>query len=105
MATATYSVKIGAGGTGTVTIRTNSRETWVVSQVSIEQATAPSGATADLRLNDRLVTLLIAPGDAATGDPPVTILPTDTMTVNWYDCTPNDVGKVLIFYEPRLGAK
>jgi hypothetical protein len=102
MATGTYSVRIGAGGTGTVTICTNSRDTWIISQVSIELADAPSGATADLRLNDRLVTLLIAPGDAASGDPPVTLLPTDTLTVNWAGCTVGQIGKVLIFYTEQL---
>lgn len=101
MATRTYSVTIGAGGTGTVTVKTGSREAWIISQVSIELPSAPSGATCDLRLNDRLVTLLIAPGDAATGDPPVTLLETDALTVNWAGCTAGTVGKVLIFYEPR----
>jgi hypothetical protein len=103
LATGTYSVRIGAGGTGTVTIRTGSRDTWIISQVSIELAAAPSGATADLRLNDRLVTLLIATGDVASGDPPVTLLPTDTLTVNWAGCTVGQIGKVLIFYteQPR----
>jgi hypothetical protein len=101
MGTRTYSVVIGAGGTGTVSIKTGSREVWIISQVSIELPTAPSGSTADLRLNDRLVTVMIAAGDAATGDPPVTLLETDTLTVNWAGCTPNTVGKVLIFYEPR----
>lgn len=101
MGTATYSVKIGAGGTGTVTIRTGSREAWIISQVSIELASAPSGATADLRLNGNLVTLMVAQGDSAAGDPPVTLLETDTLTVNWTGCTVNTVGKVLIFYEPR----
>jgi hypothetical protein len=98
--TRSYSVRIGASGTGTVTIRTGSRETWIISQVSIELASAPSGATADLRFNDRLVTLLIAPGDAASGDPPVTLMPTDTLTVNWAGCTEGTIGQVLIFYEP-----
>jgi hypothetical protein len=101
MGTATYSVRIGAGGTGTVTIRTGSRETWIVSQVSIELADAPAGSIADLRLNTRLVTLMIPTGDVAGGDPPVTVLPTDTLTVNWSGCTAGSVGQVLIFYEPQ----
>jgi hypothetical protein len=101
VATRTYSAKIVAGGTGTVTITTGSREVWIISQVSIELAAAPSGATADLRLNGSLVTLFVAPGDAATGDPPVTLLETDSLTVNWYGCTVGQIGKVLIFYEVR----
>lgn len=101
MGTATYSVRIVAGGTGTVTIKTGSREAWIISQVSIELASAPSGATADLRLNGNLVTLMVAQGDSAAGDPPVTLLETDSLTVNWAGCTVGTVGKVLIFYEPR----
>lgn len=99
MGRAAYSVKIGAGGTGTVTVKTNSRETWIVKQVSIELASAPSGATADLRINSDLVSLLVAQGDAAAGDPPITLLPTDTLTVNWAGCTANTVGRVLVFYD------
>jgi hypothetical protein len=101
VATETYSVTIGAAGTGTVRIKTGTREAWIVSQVSIELPSAPSGSTCDLRLNGRLITLLVAPGDAATGDPPVTLLETDELTVNWAGCTVGTVGKVLIFYEPR----
>jgi hypothetical protein len=103
MATRSYSVRIGADGTGTVSIRTGSRETWIITQVSIELEDAPSGATADLRLNSDLVTLLIAAGDVAAGDPPVTLLPTDTLTVNWAGCTLGQTGKVLIFYTARIG--
>ena len=101
MGTRSFSVRIGAAGTGTVTIRTGSREAWIVSQVSIELASAPSGATAEMRLNDSLVTLMVAQGDSAAGDPPVTLLETDTLTINWAGCTQNTIGKVLIFYEVR----
>jgi hypothetical protein len=103
VATRSFSVRIGAGGTGTVTIRTGSRETWIISQVSIELPSAPSGAIADLRLNDDLVTPLIASGDVASGDPPVTLLPTDTLTVNWSSATPNLIGRVLVFYSAKVG--
>jgi hypothetical protein len=105
MGTRTYSAKIGAGGTGTVTIKTGSREVWIISQVSVELPSAPSGSTCEMRLNDRLVTLLIAAGDAATGDPPVTLLDTDTLVINWAGCTAGTVGQVLIFYEPRQNVR
>lgn len=104
MGTRTYSVVIGAGGTGTVSIKTGTREAWIISQVSIELASAPSGATADMRLNGALVTLMVAQGDSAAGDPPVTLLESDTLTINWAGCTVGTVGKVLIFYEPRRNA-
>jgi hypothetical protein len=101
MATGTYSAKVGAGGTATVTVRTPSREAWVISQVSTELPSAPSGASSDIRLNGNLVTVMVPSGDAASGDPPITLLDTDTLTVNWGSCTPNTVAKVLVFYEPR----
>jgi hypothetical protein len=99
MARASYSVKIGAGGTGTITIQSGSRETWIVNQVSVELAGAPSGSTCDLRLNNDLVTLLVPQGDAATGDPPVRLLPSDALTINWAGCTAGTVGRALVLYE------
>jgi hypothetical protein len=98
MATRTYSVTIGAGGTGTVTIKTDSPESWTVAQVSIEMPSAPSGATAELRKNDYLVTPMIAAGDVAAGEPYVLILPSDILTLKWIGCTPGAIGKVLVFY-------
>jgi hypothetical protein len=98
VATAPFSVIIGAGGTGTVTVKTNAVESWVVAQVSIELQGAPSGATADLRKNGYLVTPMIAAGDVAAGEPALLLLPSDTLTINWAGCTPGQVGKVLVFY-------
>jgi hypothetical protein len=98
--TATYSAKIGAGGTGTATIQTgHARQTWDVQQVSVELPAAPIGATCVLRKNGYLVTPLIATGDVADGSPPVTLQPTDTLTVEWAGCTNGTVGKVLLVYE------
>ena len=101
MGTASYSAKVGAGGTATITVRTPSREAWIISQVSTELPSAPSGASSDIRLNDRLVTVMVPSGDAASGDPPITLLDTDTLTVNWAGCTNGTVAKALIFYEPK----
>ena len=100
MATATYSARIGVGGDGTVSIRTNSQETWTVAQISIELEGAPSGAIANLRKNGYLVTPMIAAGDVAAGDPYVRLLPSDVLTVEWENCTLGQIGKVLAFYEP-----
>lgn len=101
MATGTYSVKIGAGGTGTITIQTRSVRSWEVSQVSIELAAAPVGATCYLRKNGYPVTPLIATGDTAAGDPPVLIRPEDVLTIEWAGCTVNSVAKALVFYEEK----
>ena len=99
MATATYSAKVGAGGTATVTIKTQAPKAWIVAQVSIELPTAPSGSTADLRKNGYMISPLIASSDVAAGEPYVLLLPSDELTVNWAGCTPNTIGKVLLFYD------
>ena len=95
----TFSALVGAGGMAVVTMQTNQLATWVISQVSVELTTAPAGATCALRHNGYLVTVLIPTGDAATGDPPVTLLPGDNATVTWTGCTPGTVGKVLIYFD------
>lgn len=99
VATATYTGKVGADGTATISILTRSVRAWRISQVTIELPSAPSGATCSLRKNGYLVTLMIAAGDSAAGDPPVIVRQEDTLTIEWIGCTPNDVGKALVFYE------
>lgn len=101
MATATYSAKVGAGGTATVTVKTGSMRAWVVAQVSVELASAPVGATCDIRKNGYLITPVIPTGDVASGEPYVLLDPTDTLTINWAGCTLNTVAKALVFYEEK----
>lgn len=99
MADLTATVKIGAAGTGTITLQTRSMRSWKISQISVELAAAPSGATADIRKNGYLVTPVIATGDTAAGDPPVDLRPEDSLTINWYNCTNGQVAKATVFYE------
>lgn len=95
-----YTATVNASGVATVTIRTRTRlQTWTISQVSVEMATAPIGSTCELRRNGFLVTPLIGTGDAASGDPPVILRGTDVCTVTWAGGTPGDIGKVLIFFD------
>jgi hypothetical protein len=101
MATATYSAKVSAGGAATVTVRPPSVRHWVVAQVSVEMPNAPSGATCSVRKNGYLITPVIPTGDVAAGDPYVDLDPTDTLTIEWLSCTPDDIGKVLLFYQEK----
>lgn len=101
MADLTATAKVGASGTGTVTVQTRSMRTWIVSQISIELAAAPSGATADIRKNGYLVTPIIPTADTAGGDPPVELRPEDTLTINWYGCTSGQIAKATVFYEVK----
>lgn len=94
------SVTVGAGGTAQARIQTGSKfRTWTISQVSVELAAAPIGATCDVRKNGTLITPLIATGDAASGDPPVVLRPGDTLTVNWAGCTIGTRGSVYLIYD------
>lgn len=93
------SAVVGSAGTAVVTIRTKGSVAWVVTQVSVEMEDAPGEATCALRKDGFLVSLLVASGDAAGGDPPIELQPADELTVEWANATPGAVGKVLVFYE------
>jgi hypothetical protein len=90
---------VGAAGTATFDITPTSTFAWLVSQVSIELATAPAGATAALRLDGVLVTAMIPSGDAAGGDPPILVQTGQTLSVVWAGCTPGTIGTVLVVYD------
>jgi hypothetical protein len=97
---ATYDALVAASGAAVVAFGPTSRaQTWTVSQVSVEMAAAPIGATCALRRGDRLVTLLIPTGDVAGGDPPVVLRGGETLTVQWGGCTAGDIGHVFVIYD------
>lgn len=95
----TLTAVANGAGTATVNIVTNGVDTWTISQVSVEMATAPAGALCVLRKNGYLITPLIATGDAATGDPPMRLLPSDAATVVWTGVAPGAVGKVALIFD------
>lgn len=96
----TYTATVDSNGDAVVSFQvSNGLDTWNVLQVSVEMPDAPSGATCDVRKNDYLVTPIIPTADTAAGDPPVQLYPSDVLTVEWSNCTPGDVGKVVIFYD------
>lgn len=96
---AQYAETVGPDGRATVKIWPGNMDAWTVSQVSVEMGTAPVGAVCTLRKNGAYVSPLIATGDVAGGDPPVTVSPSDRLTVEWQGCTPGDVGAVFIVYD------
>lgn len=92
--------QVTAAGIALIEFRVaNGIGTWKVQQVSTEMGTAPIGATCEIRKNGAPVTPMIATGDVAGGDPPVTLLAQDVMTIRWAGCTPGDVGTATIFYD------
>jgi hypothetical protein len=94
-----YTAVVGSNGQATVTIQTLKSVKWIVSQISVEMTNAPSGATCVIRKNGSMVTPLVAAGDAATGDPPIELWPTDAATVTWTGATPGLVAKVFAIFD------
>ena len=91
---------VDAAGVATATVKpTSDSQTWTVTQVSVELATAPVGATCDVRKNGYLVSPAIPTGDTVAGDPPVILQSYDVLTVTWAGCTPGDVARVLVFFD------
>lgn len=96
----TYTTTVDAAGTAIVSFKvSNGLETWTVTQVSVDMPDAPSGAYCELRKNTYAVTPIIPTMDTAAGDPPVIVRPSDELTVEWRQCTPGDLGKVIFFYD------
>ena len=93
---------VAATGVGQVDLTNRTNQTWALTQVSIRLAAAPLGSTAELQYNSVFVTALIATGDAAGGDPPVVLLPSDTVSVVWSGCTSGQIGTVLVFYDDGI---
>ncbi len=80
---------------------------WTVTQVSNELTPDPtpgvipsSAATCVMRVNGRAVTPLVPQLDAAGGDPPLPLWPSDTLTVEWAGLNPGDMVFALVLYTP-----
>jgi hypothetical protein len=94
-----FPVVADAAGVAVARIQSQGNRPWLVSQVSVEMPSAPSGATCTMRKNGAFVSAMIAPGDAAGGDPPLTIHPGDTLTVEWAGLAPGSQGAVFVVYQ------
>ncbi|SRR6266545_4924288 len=94
-----FSATVAANGVATITFKTGGYQTWRITQVSVEMANAPIGTACFLRKNGSLITPLVATGDAASGDPPIDLLPSDIMTVQWSGATPGLSGLAFVVYE------
>lgn len=88
-----------SSGALTITIRTTRQQRWRITQLTNEMTSPPAGAACNLRKNGYLVTPLLPNRDAATGDPPVELLPADVLTVEWTGVTNGTLGKVYYVYE------
>jgi hypothetical protein len=95
----TYAAVADASGDAVVRIQVQGNRPWLVSQVTVEMPDAPSGATCAIRKNGAPVSAMIAPFDAAGGDPPIPLHLGDTMTVEWAGLTPGSQGQVFVVYD------
>lgn len=95
-----FTAIVAASGIATVTFGLpTSRNVYSVQQVSVDYATAPIGCTCEIRKNGSLISPMIPTGDAASGDPPIVLRGSDTMTVRFFGGTPGDTVNVFIIYD------
>lgn len=88
-----------ASGVCLVTIRPTGRQTWAIQQVSTSMPTAPQTSTCAVYKNNVFITPMLNTGDAASGDPPVSISPSDVLQIKWVGATPGVLGNVYIIYD------
>lgn len=89
---------VNAAGVAEVVFRPP-RYPWLVSQVSVEMPTAPAGSICEVRKGASLISPMIPAGDAAAGDPPITLQQGDQLIVRWEGATPGDQGLVYMVYQ------
>lgn len=93
-----FSTTIASNGQGSITLTPTKNLPWIVTQVSTEYASAPSGCSAELRKNGSLITKMIAT-DVADSDPPVFLRPGDRLVVTWFGGTVGQTVSALFIYE------
>lgn len=92
------SATVAANGTLVIRIGPRRNQIWEVTQVSLEMATAPAGATAEIRdvMGGLMSPSYSARRASASGSQ--TLNPGETISVNWTAATPGDVGRVVAIY-------
>jgi hypothetical protein len=94
------SAVVNGSGVATITVTvTGGIQTWTIQQISVEEPTAPAGATCVIRKNGNLITPIIPTGDTAAGDPPIILRPSDTLTIVWTGCTSGRVAKAFVMFD------
>jgi hypothetical protein len=96
------SAVVNASGNAVITIASSNRNPWVVFQVSVE-VTYKSGCRVQVKKGAFVVTPIIletASGSGtAAGDPPVKLLSSETLTVNYTGLTAGTTVKAYIIYD------
>ena len=96
------SATVNASGAATITISSNNRNPWIVFQVSVE-VTYKSGCKVQVKKGAFVVTPIIletASGSGtAAGDPPVKLLSSESLTVNFTGLTAGTTVKAYVIYD------
>lgn len=88
-----------AAGDAVISVRPDGGQSWSVTQISPECQSASSNATGTIRKNGALVAPFEPRNDAVGGDPAVTLVLGDVITVEWTNLAPGTSARALVFYE------
>jgi len=91
--------RVAASGTGTLTVRPTRGQTWTVRQVSIEAPDVGFSSSCAVYKNGSAISPLVPQMDAAAGEPPIILHPSDVMTIVWTGGTSQALLKALITYD------
>lgn len=93
---------VNAAGRLTVPFGPPGNQIYDVRQVTLEMTTAPAGCTAEIRQMGSLIAPSYSARRAAASEPPpITLQGGETLTVEWFNATPNDIGRVTIVYDRK----
>jgi hypothetical protein len=88
-----------ANGDADVSIMPYRRQVWKVQQVSTEAPAALGTALSAVYKGDFLISPLLAKADVASGDPPVQLRPSESLTVRWSGLVPGDRVRAIFIYD------
>ena len=72
---------------------------WTVEQITLKMLTAPVGATAEIHYMSAFVDVAPSARRASAAEsPPIVLQGGETASVVWENCTPGDIGEVLVIY-------
>lgn len=93
---------VNASGRLTISFGPPGNQIYEVRQVALEMPTAPAGCTAEIRQMGSLIAPSYSARRASASEPPpITLQGGESVTVEWFDATPNDVGRATIIYDRK----
>lgn len=90
---------VDAAGTVTLRVKPTGRQVWTVQQVGIHAPGVGGSAVGIIRKNGFPITPFVPQGDAPSGEPYVTLRPSDTLTISWEAATVGAAVAVTVIYD------